>query len=273
MTIETAAPAAVVGSTPRSAYTVLERRVTAGLLAVLFGLAAVAWWSTVGTARGMSMTVMGLAQAGMAMPFDVGAPVFLGMWTTMMAAMMLPTIAPIVLLHRMVLRRRGEGLAPTVAFAGGYLLVWAAIGLIPLGLLVGFRSIASGAMWVAPASGAVLVIAGAYQFTRWKETCQRACQSPLGFLMTHDFGRGQAGAARTGFVHGLYCLGCCWALMAVLFVVGLMNLVWMAAIAAVFLFEKHWRHGLVLSRVVGAALAGMGVLVLIQPAFLDLVAR
>ena len=272
MTIEATAPAAA-SVTPRSAYAVLERRMTVGLLALLFGLAAVAWWSTAGTARGMSMMVLGLARVGMAMPFDVSAPVFLGMWTTMMAAMMLPAIAPIVLLHRMVVSRRGEGVAPTVAFAGGYLLVWATVGLIPLGLLVGFRSIASGAMWVVPASGAVLVIAGMYQFTRWKETCQRACQSPLGFLMTHDFGRGAAGAARTGFVHGLYCLGCCWALMAVLFVVGLMNLVWMAAIAAVFLVEKHWRHGLALSRMIGALLAVLGVSVLIQPAVLDFVAR
>lgn len=268
---EAAAPAATLSGTPRSAYRVLELRTTVILVAALLALAGIAWWSAIGTSRGMSMMVMGLAQAGMAMPFDVSAPVFLAMWTVMMAAMMLPTIAPILLMHRLVVRRRGEGVAPTVAFGAGYLVVWAAVGLVPLAVLIAFRGIASGAAWVVPVSGAVLVLAGVYQFTRWKEVCQRACQSPLGFVMTHDFGRGLSGAARTGAVHGLFCLGCCWALMAVLFVVGLMNLVWMAGIAAVFLVEKHWRHGLALARVAGVGLVGLGVAVLAQPAVLAFV--
>jgi predicted metal-binding membrane protein len=214
----------------------------------------------------------GLADVRSGMPFDMTAPVFLAMWTTMMVAMMFPTIAPIVLLHRLVVRRRGEGALPTVGFTGGYLIVWTIVGLIPLAALVGFRSVADDAAWVGRAGGAVLVLAGVYQFTRWKETCQRACRSPLTFLATHDFGRGPVGALRTGMSHGLYCLGCCWALMAVLFVVGLMNLAWMAAIAAVFLAEKHWRRGAALTKVVGTAVATLGVAVLVHPTLLGWVA-
>ena len=258
--------------TPRSAYRVLERRATLATAAILLGLAALAWWSTLGRVHDMSSMVQGFAHVGTAMPFDMAFPVFLAMWTIMMVAMMFPTIAPIVLLHRMVVRRRGEGVVPTVAFGSGYLLVWATIGVLPLGVLVGFRHVAHGSTWVDRAGGAVLVLAGSYQFTRWKETCLRACRTPLTFMVTHDFGSGSAGALRVGLSHGLYCLGCCWALMAVLFVVGLMNLAWMAAIAVVFLAEKNWRHGVGLTKVVGVAVVGFGIAVLVHPSLLGSVA-
>ena len=254
--------------TPRLAYRALERRATLATVGVLLALAALAWWATLGNARDMDGMVQGFAHVGTAMPFDMTAAVFLAMWATMMVAMMFPTIAPIVLLHRLVVRRRGQGLAPTVAFAGGYLLVWTAVGVVPLGVLVAFRHVAGDAAWVARAGGAVLVLAGAYQFTRWKDACLRACRTPLTFLATHDFGSGPRGALRAGVSHGLYCLGCCWALMAVLFVVGLMNLAWMAVIAVVFLAEKNWRRGVALTKVVGTAVAISGVAVLVHPAFL-----
>jgi predicted metal-binding membrane protein len=273
--------------TPRAAYRVLELRATLLTAGLLLLLAAGAWWSVVlrvrdmgggggmggGMGDGMDMGgdtgPMGLAAVGTAMtPFDMDAGLFLAMWVTMMVAMMFPTIAPIVLLHRMVLRRGGHGPGRTVAFVGGYLLVWGLVGLVPLAALVAFRSLSDDTSWVAPAAGAVLLLAGAYQFSAWKEACQRACRTPLTFLSTHDFGTGWVGALRTGATHGLYCLGCCWALMAVLFVVGLMNLAWMAAISVVFLTEKHWRHGLTLARVVGAATAALGIAVLVQPSVL-----
>jgi predicted metal-binding membrane protein len=255
--------------TPRSAYRALERRATLTTAGLLVALSAVAWWLTLDGARDMEPMVWGFADVGSAMPFSMAAPVFLAMWTTMMVAMMFPTVMPIVLLHRLVVRRRGEGPLPTVAFAAGYLVIWAVAGLVPLAALIGFRSVAEEAAWVDRAGGAVLVTAGLYQFTRWKETCQRACRSPLTFLTTHDFGGGSAGALRTGVSHGLFCLGCCWALMAVLVVVGLMNLVWMAGIAIVFLAEKHWRRGAGLARVVGTAVALFGAAVLVHPALLD----
>jgi predicted metal-binding membrane protein len=258
--------------TPRTAYRVLERRATLTTVAVLLVLAGLSWWSTLGTARDMESMVQGFAHVGTAMPFDMSAAVFMGMWIAMMVAMMFPTIAPIVLLHRMVVRRRGEGLVPTVAFGSGYLVIWALVGIVPLVALIGFRNVSDGSTWVIRTGGVVLVLAGLYQFTRWKEACLRACRTPLNFLMTHQFGGGPTGAFRVGLSHGLYCLGCCWALMAVLFVVGLMNLAWMAAIAVVFLAEKNWRHGVGLTKVVGTAVVGFGVAVLIHPALLDSVA-
>jgi len=255
--------------TPRSAYGVLQRRATVATVAILLGLAGIAWWSTVGSSRDMAAMVQGVASVGVAMPFDMTVLVFMAMWTTMMVAMMFPTIAPIVLLHRMVVRRRGEGTLPTVAFAGGYLAIWALVGLVPLGALVAFRHVSGQSVWVERAGGAVLLIAGAYQFTRWKDTCLRACRTPLSFLMTHDFGRGWSGAFRVGMSHGLYCLGCCWALMAVLFVVGLMNLAWMAVIAVIFIAEKNWSHGVALTRVVGSVALAFGVAVIVDPALLN----
>lgn len=254
--------------TPRLAYSALERRATLITVGILLALAAIAWWSTLGNADDMSDMVQGFAQVGTAMPFDMSAGLFMGMWVTMMVAMMFPTIAPIVLLHRMVVRKRGEGLLSTAAFAGGYLAIWSLVGLLPLTLLIGFRQLSDGSTWVLRVGGVVLVLAGGYQFTRWKDTCIRACRSPLTFLATHDFGTGRRGAFRAGASHGLYCLGCCWALMAVLFVVGLMNLAWMAAIAAIFLAEKNWRHGIGLTKVVGIAVLAFGIGVLAHPALL-----
>jgi predicted metal-binding membrane protein len=236
---------------------------------VLLALAVVAWWSIVGQAADMGDMASGLGAIGTAMmPFDMSAATFLAMWATMMVAMMFPTVAPIVLLHRMVARRRGDGVLSTIAFAAGYLIVWTAAGLVPLAVLVVFRNVAHDTGWVAPLGGVVLIVSGAYQFSRWKQACQRACRSPMSFLMTHDFGGGVVGALCTGAAHGAYCLGCCWALMTVLLVVGLMNLVWMAVIAVVFLAEKHWRHGPALARVVGTLVIALGLAVLIQPTLL-----
>ena len=258
---------------PRSAYGALQRRATVMIVGVLLALAGLAWWITVGQARSMSSMVQGLAQVGRSMPFDMSLGLFLTMWVAMMVAMMFPTIAPIVLLHRSVIRRRGDGAAATVAFVGGYLVVWTLIGLVPLMALIGFRSIADGSAWVARAGGGVLIIAGLYQYSTWKTACLKACRSPLSFLMTHDFGSGARGAFRTGVSHGFYCLGCCWALMAVLFVVGLMNLIWMAGIAIVFLAEKNWRNGVAMTYIVGAAVTILGLAIVIHPAWLSSVAH
>ena len=246
-------------------YRDIERGTLIGTVGVLLALATAAWWATVDAAGDMSSMVRGLSDVGRAMPFDMGAALFMSMWTTMMVAMMFPTVAPIVLLHRLVMRRRRVGPLPTVAFAAGYLAVWVALGVVPLLILLAFRSVTEPSAALGRAAGAVLVLAGAYQFSSWKETCLRACRSPMTFLATHDFGRGSAGAFRTGVAHGLYCAGCCWALMAVLFVVGLMNLAWMAGIAAIFLAEKVWRHGAALTKVVGSAVVLLGLAVLVQP--------
>lgn len=249
----------------------LGTRVTSITVAILVGLGALAWWNTVGQSHSMSAMVTGLAQVGHREPNDMSAIVFLTMWVVMMVAMMFPTIAPVVLAHRMVVRKRGEGALPTVTFVGGYLAVWTFIGVVPLAAFFGFRHL-SGATaqsrWVPTVGGFVLAIAGAYQFTRWKMLCLKACRSPMTFLMTHDFRKGARGAFRAGLSHGAYCLGCCWALMLVLVVVGLMNIVWMAAIALVFLAEKNWKHGVTLTKFAGVALLVFGLAVVVSPGIL-----
>jgi predicted metal-binding membrane protein len=260
--------------TPGAVLGLLERRVTIGTLIALVGLAVGAWALTVQQALGMADMVTGLARVGSRMPNPMTAPVFLLMWLTMMVAMMFPTIAPMVLAHRLVVRHRGEGAFPSVAFVVGYLVVWTAIGLVPLAIFLGFRDLSEDqpvTAWLPRISGLVLIGAGLYQFTPWKRVCLRACRTPLSFMMTHDFGSGAPGALKAGVSHGAYCLGCCWALMAVLVVVGLMNLVWMAALALVFLAEKNWQHGVLLNRVVGTAVAVLGCAILLYPDLLGIV--
>ncbi len=257
--------------TPRLAYSALERRATVTTCGALLGLAALAWLLTVDRASGMTGMVQGLAQVGGSASFSMTALVFMAMWVTMMIAMMFPTIAPIVLLHRMVMRRCGLGVTPTATFVGGYLLVWSVTGVVPLATLIGFRHVTGGNQWVARMCGGVIALAGAYQFSRWKQACLRACRTPLTFLSTHNFGSGLLGTLRAGMWHGGYCLGCCWALMTVLFVVGLMNLTWMAAIAVVFIAEKNWTHGVTLTKIVGGLCITLGFAVLVHPQLLTLI--
>ena len=243
---------------------VLPRPVATAIVAALLVCAAAAWLLTVQQAA--SMAGMG----GMAM---LGAGLFLVTWVLMMVAMMFPTIAPMVLTHASIVRSRGEGTSPTVAFVLGYLVVWSAVGLVPLAViqLLGSPVASPVISWLPRLAGATLVVAGAYQFTPLKNVCLKACRSPLGFMLTHDFGGGSPAAVRAGMSHGLYCLGCCWALMAVLAVVGLMNVAWMAVIAVVFFLEKNWRYGVMLSRISGVACVILGLAVITQPGILQLI--
>jgi predicted metal-binding membrane protein len=242
----------------------LPRPVATAIVVALLACAAAAWLLTI--RQSSSMAGMG----GVAM---LGAGLFLVTWVLMMVAMMLPTVAPMVLTHASIVRSRGEGSLASVAFVLGYLVVWAAAGLVPLTIIQLLSAIDLGAAgaWLPRAAGAVVVIAGVYQFTPVKNVCLKACRSPLAFMLTHDFGGGPRASARAGISHGLYCLGCCWALMAVLAIVGLMNLAWMAVIAVVFFLEKNWRYGVLLSRVSGAVCVMIGVAVIAQPDLLQLV--
>ena len=240
--------------TPRSAMSLLSRRATVSTTAILLALAAVAWFLTWRQSAGMMAT-------------DLSAPLFMSMWLTMMVAMMFPTVAPMVLAHRMVVLKRGEGNTPSVAFVAGYLSVWTVIGLVPLAGLLSFQAVAPhlNSRLLEMGAGGALVLAGLYQFTPWKSFCIKGCRTPLGFLLSHDFGGGAPAAFRAGISHGLYCLGCCWALMAVLVIVGLMNLAWMAVIAVVFVLEKNWRHGVGVSKVAGLAVLVLGIAVAVFP--------
>jgi predicted metal-binding membrane protein len=182
------------------------------------------------------------------------------MWAVMMAAMMLPTAMPMVSVFAGLNRTRGEA-GRTAAFVAGYLALWTAFG-----------AAATAAQWMLQTRGllspmivsmspvlsaALLAIAGAFQFTPLKQACLRACRSPLGFLLT-DWRDGLWGAARMGVRHGLYCLGCCWALMALLFVGGAMNLLWIAALTLLVAIEKFAPKGDILAKALGALMIGAG---------------
>jgi predicted metal-binding membrane protein len=260
--------------TPRSAFSVLSWRINLAVVAALLALSAVAWIRTVSDARSMSGMVMGLGQVGSLAQGSMDAGMFLAMWAVMMAAMMLPTVAPMVLAHLAVVRSRGGGAFATLAFVAGYLAVWSASGVAPYGAYLGVSRLAAEAgqsQWLPLVAGSILVFAGVYQFTGWKQICLHKCQSPFAFIVTHDFEGGAPSALRAGVWHGIYCLGCCWALMIVLLVVGIMNLAWMVGIFLVFLAEKSWRHGLMLAKVAGAALVILGVVVIIEPSILSVI--
>ncbi|MBA3338055.1 MAG: DUF2182 domain-containing protein [Chloroflexia bacterium] len=198
-----------------------------------------------------------------------GFATFFVVWAVMMAAMMLPAATPVLLLFRTISakrRERGHALVPTWVFATGYLLIWAAAGgvtwiLVQLGSeMAGRLSTTSRGTWAPLALGATLAAAGLYQFTPLKSMCLRQCQSPMGFLMTH-WRDGSTGALRMGAVHGGYCLGCCWALFAVLVAVGVMSLAWMLLLTLVVFAEKVLPLGQRAPRVVGTAFLALGVLV------------
>ena len=209
-----------------------------------------------------------MAQMGMAMDTSwTTADMFFtfAMWAVMMVGMMAGSAAPVLLLFAAAQARRAErGVRLAVLLFGlGYITVW-----------VGFSACAALAQWgfhetalLSPAmtatspylAGAILIMAGAYQLTPWKGACLTQCRSPLGFLMSNWRG-GRLGALRMGIRHGAYCLGCCWALMCVLFVVGVMNLIWVATLTAFVLLEKIGPAGTVIARAAGAAMVLAGIL-------------
>ena len=188
---------------------------------------------------------------------------FLGTWTVMMAAMMLPSATPMILLHRLGADGRLRTQLWSASFVAGYLVVWASVGIVVWGAGIVASTIVMPEQR-AFAVAAILVLAGVYQFTPLKSTCLRACRTPADFLLTH-WHRGLGGQLRLGIEHGLYCLGCCWALMAIFLGVGAMSLVWAAAIALVVLAEKVLPRGVAFGRIAGTLLIVAGVIVLLRP--------
>ena len=184
------------------------------------------------------------------------------MWAVMMAAMMVPSVAPMVLMFARI--RRGSGKAPSAdvwLFALGYLVVWSAFsaGATAGQLSLQRAAIIGDALRVTPLiGGIILVITGIYQFTPLKEACLSQCRSPIGFFMT-CWREGRFGAFRMGVSHGAFCVGCCWMLMALLFVAGVMNLLWVAAITAFVLLEKITPYGRGIAALSGIAMIAAGV--------------
>jgi predicted metal-binding membrane protein len=219
--------------------------VAAGLLAA----ALAAWVLVVVEAGGMESApgTMGLSAAA-----------FLGLWTLMMAAMMLPGLAPVGAIYA------GEGPGAAARAAGlvaGYLIAWAAFGLLALLASIAADRLAgrsdSAATW---AGGALLVAAGVYQLTPLKDRCLATCRSPLHLLMRAGSYRGRLRHIRAGLNHGAYCVGCCWSLMLALLVLGVMDLRWMAVFAVGIVLEKRWRFGRRVALAMGVALVVLGLL-------------
>lgn len=197
------------------------------------------------------------SDAAMPMSHLLSAALFLVMWLVMMAAMMLPAVTPVLARVGSLTRARGARGGAVYAVATGYLLVWCAVGAAAYGLFVGFQAVASMGEVLAVRIGAiVLLVAGVYQLTSLKTVCLRRCRSPLAVVVRHGeaITRNRTGALRAGIHHGAFCVGCCWALMAVLLAAGAMSLVWMGVIAALVLIEKVHRRGETLSKVLGSLL-------------------
>lgn len=244
-----------------------DRRWTA---AALLLVVALCWAWLVPMARDMYGAMNG-PSAWMMRSSDASYfPWLFAMWLAMMAGMMLPSAAPTLLLYAMVVRRSTEAAriaAQLYLFAGGYLLIWGGFSLgatlaqVWLGrtqLLSDMMQLRSGVL-----GGALLLVAGAYQLAPWKQACLRSCRAPAAFIAEH-WRAGPGGALRMGLAHGLFCLGCCWALMLLLFVGGVMNLYWIAALSAFVLLEKLAPYGVQGGRLSGILLLLAGTAVMLQ---------
>jgi predicted metal-binding membrane protein len=235
------------------------------LLFALLALAAAAWVLTDDRMAGMDSTP-GAALGALGF--------YVTVWVVMMAAMMFPSVAPTVMMYESLRegqRATGRGAAPdaTAIFVSGYLLVWTAAGLLAYGLIVAGRELDPAFLawdeagrWV---TGGVIVVAALYQLTPWKQACLVKCRGPMMFL-AERWRNGRFGALELGARHGAWCLGCCWALMAALFAVGVMSLGWMAVIAAFIAGEKLLPWPRASRSAVAVALLVLGLAVAIFPA-------
>jgi predicted metal-binding membrane protein len=232
-------------------------RARLALVVLLFVLAALAWWLTVDRMEGMD------AGPGT----DLGTlGWFVGVWVVMMAAMMFPSVAPTVALYSQMTRRR-EPFGP-LAFASGYLLTWAGVGVLAYGVyalgseLLGDQlAWDSAGQWLA---GGTLALAAVYEVTPLKDACLGRCRTPLGFLLG-NWRDGRAGAVEMGAKHGAWCVGCCWALMAALFALGVMSIAWMAFVGGIIALEKLLPWGRVATYATAALLLALAILLIASP--------
>jgi predicted metal-binding membrane protein len=255
-------------------------RDTVVVIGAMVLLSALAWaylvWMPVeGMARGIlarGHASMNSMTDSMPMPSDLmdvsgwatSLPLFVTMWVVMMVAMMFPAVSPVVLLFDRWRRSRERSVATTIAFVAGYLIIWGVVGVFVFAAIVALDlQIDSSSTTAFRVGGAVLVGAGIYQLTPLKRVCLKQCRSPLSLIMEHAqlLGEGVRGPLQVGLMHGGWCIGCCWALMAVLVALGVMHLGWMAAVAAVILAEKVLPGERVTSNVIGGVLLAAGAVV------------
>ncbi len=250
------------GSAPRPNGRSASRVTALFTAALLLAIVGVAWWQTITYASRMSGMLDGLANSGRTMPFDTSLIGFAGMWGVMMAAMMVPGIIGVAAAAGgPQLRRPLRG----AAVAAGYLAVWMPTAVIAFGALGALNKVSHPTASLHHIGGAVIALAGAYQFTGWKRRLLAGYRDP-------DQNPGVAGAFGVGITHGLRCLGCSWVLMSVLLVVGVMNVAWMAAIAVICLGEKALPRRTVVAAGVGVSLIAVGAVVLVHPQVLDVIA-
>lgn len=233
-------------------------RITWPILAAAGAIVAAAWAVTLATPADFAAVMM--------MPLAAAAPAetaaFVALSGVMMVAMMLPSALPMVEAHRGVVKLDAgprEALVQSALFSSAYFASWTAMTALSLVALTAFGLMGAMGGPATYAPGGILVAAGIYQFTAWKEFCLRHCRSPVNFITAH-YRKGRAGALRMGFSHAGYCLGCCWLLMLVWFVAGAMSVLWMGVFAGFILAEKALPSGKLLSRSMGAvAIAAGGV--------------
>jgi predicted metal-binding membrane protein len=228
-----------------------------GLIALLLALAAVGWWSTVDEMQGMDggpWTQLGALGW------------FVGIWVVMMAAMMFPSVAPTVALYSRMTKSRSP-VAPLL-FTSGYLVAWTSVGVLAFAVATAGGRISGDLLawdragrWIA---GATLIVAAVYELTPLKDVCLGKCRSPLGFLLG-AWRSGRSGALQMGVRHGTWCIGCCWALMASLFALGVMSVVWMGVVAGLIAFEKLIPSRRTATYGTAAILLVLGVLLIAAP--------
>ena len=271
---------------PRVTATLLEailRRDRAVLLTALGALTVLAWiyvvWLAVDmSAPGMDMRDMRMVPAGIGWMEPASRPwgvlealLVFAMWAVMMVGMMTPSAAPMILIYARVRRQAGQRDTPFAAAAlvlAGYLLLWTAFSLAATGAQWALQRAAllSPGMSVAGQriGAALLILAGLYQWSPIKYRCLAQCRSPLAFIQRRGGFRGNAsGALQLGLAHGAYCVGCCWTLMGLLFVGGIMNIAWIGALAALALLERAAPRGILIARVAGVVLVAAGLYLLV----------
>lgn len=238
------------------------------VLAGIAGTVALCWIYLVPASLDMYSSMEGLSAWMIRQPTDWDGRYFtlmFLMWTVMMTGMMLPSAAPVILMYGVVVKNRLQPQQPVVrsyAFTGGYLLAWAgfSLGATMLQWLLARAALLSPMMEAAhPVFAAVVLItAGIYQWTPLKQACLTQCRSPMAYLSRH-WRPGKTGALRMGMKHGMFCLGCCWALMLLLFFGGVMNLLWIAGITFFVLVEKLAPFGTWTARISGILLVAAGI--------------
>jgi predicted metal-binding membrane protein len=260
-----------VGSTTGSSR--LRALLSAGGLTVpvaLLALAAGGWWWSARMAGAMAGpgAMAGMSGSTSALGAGPACGAFLVSWLAMMAAMMLPAVTPVVALYG---RAAAQGrVAPLPFFVLAYLALWTAPG-VPayLAWRALMAPLAEGRPWAGRLAGLVLLAAAAWQLTPLKSACLRHCRSPLSFFLRFGAGAGRPlGAFRMGIAHAVFCLGCCWALMAVLVAFGTMQLAWMLGLAALILLEKATPVGPKIARAAAVAFVGLGLPLILHPALI-----